>query len=170
MVRSLYEKVTAPEIAHIFKHFDKGNKGYVSKNDFLTTFNSEIRETQTQQGFQLGIEDIIKPLATRIRKYNVNVNKIFKDYDKNHNGRLSAEELANAMLTDYGIKMQEDEIKGIRDYFMNKYKSKEIPNSAFTELLNTKFEKKTDAAEARKSLYDIRNRLEVQKQTPQRLI
>lgn len=31
MVRSLYEKVTNPEIVYIFKHFDKGNKGYVSK-------------------------------------------------------------------------------------------------------------------------------------------
>jgi Ca2+-binding EF-hand superfamily protein len=47
MVKSLYEKVTAPEIAHIFRHFDKGNKGYVSKNDFLTTFSSEIREAHT---------------------------------------------------------------------------------------------------------------------------
>lgn len=70
------------------------------------------------------------------------------------------------MMTVYGIKMQEDEIKGIRDYFINKYKSKEIPKSAFIELLATKFEKKSDAAEGRKALYDIRNRLEVLKSTP----
>lgn len=35
MVRSLYEKVTKPEIMHIFLHFDKGRKGYVTKSEFL---------------------------------------------------------------------------------------------------------------------------------------
>lgn len=165
MVRSLYEKVTAPEITYIFKHFDKGNKGYVSKNDFLTTFSSEIRETSTS-GFHLSIEDIIKPLATRCHKYNVNIDRLFATIDKNHNGRMSAEELAKGMYQEYQIKMQDDEIKGISQYFINKYKSKEIPKSAFIELLQTKFEKKSDAAEARKALYDVRNKLEVQKMTP----
>lgn len=73
MVKSLYEKVTPPEIVHIFRHFDKGNKGYVSKNDFMVTFSGDIRETQSSGGFQLGIEDIIKPLQTRTRRANVNV-------------------------------------------------------------------------------------------------
>ena len=95
IIKSLYEKITAPEITYIFKHFDKGNKGYVSKNDFLTTFSSEIREQSSS--FQLSIEDIIKPLATRCHKYNVNIDKLFSGLDKNHNGRISAEELAKGL-------------------------------------------------------------------------
>lgn len=35
MVRGLYEKVTLPEIDQIFRHFDKGRKGYVTKAEFL---------------------------------------------------------------------------------------------------------------------------------------
>lgn len=166
MVKSLYEKVTAPEIVHIFRHFDKGNKGYVSKNDFMTTFSSEIRETNSSGGFQLGIEDIIKPLKTRVRRSNVNVNQLFDKYDKNRNMRLSPEELSAALMQDYQIRLQDDEVRAIRDYFMNKYKTKEISKSAFNELLSTDFKtQKCDTAEARKSLYDVRGRLEVQKTT-----
>jgi Ca2+-binding EF-hand superfamily protein len=31
MVKELYEKVTKPEILHVFHHFDKGRKGYITK-------------------------------------------------------------------------------------------------------------------------------------------
>ena len=66
--------------------------------------------------------------------------------------------------------MEADEVKIMRDYFMNKYKSKEISKTAFTELLKTKFENKHDAAEARKALYDVKHKLEVMKITPMKLI
>jgi hypothetical protein len=66
--------------------------------------------------------------------------------------------------------MEADEVKIMRDYFMNKYKSKEISKTAFTELLKTKFENKHDAAEARKALYDVKHKLEVMKMTPMKLI
>lgn len=52
--------------------------------------------------------------------------RLFDRYDKNHNGRLSAEELRDALLKDYSIRLQEDELQVIKDYFINKYKSKEI--------------------------------------------
>jgi hypothetical protein len=66
--------------------------------------------------------------------------------------------------------MEEDEVKIMRDYFLNKYKSKEISKTAFTELLKTKFERKHDVAEARKALYDVKHKLEVMKMTPMKLI
>ena len=66
--------------------------------------------------------------------------------------------------------MEADEVKIMRDYFMNKYKSKEISKTAFTELLKTKFENKHDKAEARKALYDVKHKLEVMKMTPMKLI
>ena len=31
MVKDLYEKVTKPEITYVFRHFDKGHKGYITK-------------------------------------------------------------------------------------------------------------------------------------------
>lgn len=69
MVKSLYEKAEPVEINHIFRHFDKGGKGYLSKQDFLTVISNEIRETSYQNNDSvISIEDIIKPLATRIRK------------------------------------------------------------------------------------------------------
>lgn len=40
--------------------------------------------------FVINIEDIVKPLATKVKKYNVNVAMLFEKYDKNKNGRLSA--------------------------------------------------------------------------------
>jgi Ca2+-binding EF-hand superfamily protein len=35
MVKELYEKVTKAEILHVFHHFDKGRKGYITKQDFV---------------------------------------------------------------------------------------------------------------------------------------
>lgn len=169
MVKSFSDKVTAPELNYILKHFDQGSKGYVSKSDFMSILSGEIRETATS-GFQLSIEDIIKPLATRCLKYGVNMDKLFSKIDKSHNGRVSAEELAAGLLSKFQIKLQDDEIRGIKQYFQNKHKSTDIPKSAFVDLLKTTFEKKFDAAEARKALYDIRNRLEVTKVPPQKLI
>lgn len=63
------------------------------------------------------------------------------------------------------IKLQDDEVKVIKDYFQNKFKTIQITKAAFRELLNTQFEKKSDAAEARKALYDIKHKLETTKTT-----
>lgn len=52
---------------------------------------------------------------------------------------------------------------------MNKYKAKEIAKSAFVELIQTNFERKIDQNEARKALFDIRNRLEMNKKSAQSL-
>ncbi len=77
------------------RHFDKGGKGYVTKNEFLSIFNAEIRESYSNNGtqFHFSVEDIIKPLAKRVADKHVNIGALFDKYDKNHNGRLSAEEI-----------------------------------------------------------------------------
>jgi Ca2+-binding EF-hand superfamily protein len=170
MVRGLYEKVTKPEIVQIFQQFDKGRKGYVTKSEFLQTFQSEVRETSTATYFNLNIEDIIKPLATKVKKFNVNIPLLFDKYDKNKNQRLSAEELKDALNEDHGIVLHEEEVRTVKEYFVNKYRSQQISKQAFVELLTTKFEKKSDGVEARKCLVDVRNKLEMMKKTPQRFL
>lgn len=40
MLKSLYSNVSNLELSHVFKHFDRGNKGYITKEDFLTAFNT----------------------------------------------------------------------------------------------------------------------------------
>lgn len=68
---------------------------------------SEVRELST--GHHTGIEDIIKPLATKIRKLGVNIHDLFEAYDKNKNFRLSAEELREA-LTNQGLHLDAEEV------------------------------------------------------------
>lgn len=58
------------EIYHLQKHFDRGNKGSVTKKDFLHVLQSEYIE---QKVFNLSIEDVVKPLATKARKFNANL-------------------------------------------------------------------------------------------------
>lgn len=157
MVKDLYEKVTKPEITYVFRHFDKGQKGYVTKGDFLAAFHAEVRETH--QGFQVGVEDIIKPLATKVRKLKVDVGAIFDRYDNNRNFRLSAEELRDG-LRSQGVQLQEEEVRVIRDFFVHKYRSNEISKQHFAELLATRFERKVDTIEAKKALSDTRAGLE----------
>ena len=73
--------------------------------------------------------------------------------------RLSPDELRDALFKECKIKMIDDEVKVIKDYFFNKFKSNQISKNDFEKLLNHKFEKKSDAVDARKALYEIRNKL-----------
>lgn len=98
------------------KHFDRGNKGSVTKNDFLHVISSEFIEQKT---FSLSIEDVIKPLATKARKLNANFAVMFDKYDKDKNGRLSGEELRDA-LNRNNIKMSDEDVHMIKEYFRNK--------------------------------------------------
>ncbi len=50
MVKKLYANVTGIELVQVMRHFDKGGKGYVTKNEFLATFNAEIRESHSNTG------------------------------------------------------------------------------------------------------------------------
>ena len=72
-----------------------------------------------RQVFNLSIEDVIKPLATKIKKYPRPVGEIFDKIDKNRNGKISAEELSLA-LNKAGIKVLDDDIIVIKEYFRAK--------------------------------------------------
>ena len=98
--------------------------------------------------FKISIEDIVKPLAFKILKFNVNMAKLFDTYDANKNGRLSAEELAKALLLDQKIQLSDDEIQVIKEYFKNKHNTLEIKKMDFIDLINTKFERHFDSEEA----------------------
>jgi Ca2+-binding EF-hand superfamily protein len=129
-----------------------------------------VKETNSTSYFHINIEDIIKPLATKVKKFNVNIPTLFDKYDKNKNQRLSAEELRDALNDDHGIILQDEELRTVKEYFMNKYRSQQISKQAFVELLTTKFEMKSDGVEARKCLVDVRNKLDAIKKTPQRFL
>mmetsp|Transcript_74363 Transcript_74363/g.103331 ORF Transcript_74363/g.103331 Transcript_74363/m.103331 type:complete len:89 (-) Transcript_74363:506-772(-) len=86
---------------HLFRHFDRGHKNYITKDDFLAAFESEV----TEDAFKIGIEDIIKPLATLTKIHNVNLALLFEKYDQDKNFRLSATEIADAFRIDHNIKL-----------------------------------------------------------------
>jgi hypothetical protein len=81
----------------------------------------------------------MKPLATKINRFNVNVPLLFDKYDKNKNQRLSAEELADALEKDMHIKMAVEDIAAIRNYFKNRHNSNEIDLLNFMDLIHSKF-------------------------------
>ena len=107
--------------------------------------------------FNLSIEDVIKPLATKIRKHGGNVGEIFEKIDKNRNGRISAEELSSA-LNKIGIKVLTDDIIVIKDYFRAKTQHAEVNKTEFITLMNKNYERKFDKRAAEKSLSDIRKK------------
>ena len=42
LIKSLYERVSPAELVYVFRHFDRGNKGYVSKQEFLSILNQDV--------------------------------------------------------------------------------------------------------------------------------
>jgi len=96
-----------------------------------------------QKVFNLSIEDVIKPLATKARKFNANLSLLFDKFDKNRNGRISAEELRSAMAG-AGITINDEDIMMIKDYFRAKTRSEQIGKTDFIELMNKNFERKFD--------------------------
>lgn len=79
------------------RYFDRGNKGSVTIDDFQAIINSSERPSGAQEAFSLSIEDVIKPLATKAKRYNANLGAMFEKYDTNRNNRLSADELRKAL-------------------------------------------------------------------------
>ena len=53
----------------------------------------------SQQTFNLSIEDIVKPLATKIRKFNVNLNWLFDKYDTDKRISFSNKFRTNTKVT-----------------------------------------------------------------------
>lgn len=156
MVKDFVKRISNPEVHHMFKHFDRGNKGFISRNDFVAAFTTEVKE----QSFSIQIEDIIKPLATKIKKFNVNIGDLFEKADKDKNYHISAEEMATAIVDSSGgkIRLERVEVKLIDDYFQNRFNHRQLSRAEFIELMTTKFQNKHDEAEARKSLAIIKQK------------
>ena len=97
-VKKYIEKAIDFEIEMLFKHFASDPVAELTKSltfrDFKEAFGREVRDLSSN--VSCSIEDIIKPLATKIRLFKIPVNRLFEKYDKNQNKRLSAEELAYA--------------------------------------------------------------------------
>ena len=152
MLREVEPELMPREVHHLTRHFDRGNKGSVSKTDFLKVVSSEAIERKT---FNLSIEDVIKPIATKARVFKANLYQLFTQYDTSRDNALSAEEL-RAALEKHGIPMTDEDVAMIRQYFRNKTGRDTINRQGFIELMSAQFERKCDANAARKSLYDIR--------------
>lgn len=73
MVKTILNKMADFEMEMLFKHFDASRRGAITKIEFLAAFKTEVR----QQTFQCNIEDIIKPLATKLKKFNISIGSIF---------------------------------------------------------------------------------------------
>ena len=101
---------------------------------------SDFVEKQT---FNLSIEDIIKPLASKARRFQLNLNDLFDRYDKNHNGRLDVDEL-RAALKLAKINIDDDDMQILREYFRAKDRSGKIKKADFIALMTTTFERKID--------------------------
>jgi len=106
----------------------------------LHVISSDFIEQKT---FSLSIEDVIKPLATKARRFNANIGDMFDRYDTDRNGRLSAEELRTA-LGKNNIRMSDEDVQMLKEYFRNKRRTEQISKSDFIELMNTQFERKFD--------------------------
>ena len=112
MVREIQPKATNLELSYVYKHFDRGNKGYISKEDFMTAFNATV----LQKTFALTIGDLMKPLQSEARRHNRNLGALFDKYDADGNGRLSAEELRDA-LGKNGISLSQDDVRILKEHF-----------------------------------------------------
>jgi hypothetical protein len=86
---------------------------------------------------------VIKPLATKCRRFNLNLSVQFDKYDLNRNNSLSAEEL-RAALAKNQISMTDDDVMIIKEYFLNKTRSDSITKQDFIALMNTQFDRKFD--------------------------
>mmetsp|Transcript_20144 Transcript_20144/g.14864 ORF Transcript_20144/g.14864 Transcript_20144/m.14864 type:complete len:171 (+) Transcript_20144:460-972(+) len=129
-VRFYHEKVEEHELDTFLRHFDPIGKGFITKDDFVQAFGRAVRE----QVFQISIEDIIKPLQTKIKKFNVNVPTLFDKYDANRNGKISTDEIVKAIQKDMKIKLEDDEVVVIKEFIKNKFRSNEIRRTEFVEL------------------------------------
>ena len=115
-----------------------------------------------QKTFSLSIEDVIKPLASKARKLKAGVGALFDGIDTNRNGLISAEELRDGLVK-AGIRMSDDDVAMIKEYFRAKTRREQIGKQDFLALLGTTFERKFDQAAARKSLSDIKMKAEEMK-------
>lgn len=163
-VKKYIDKAVDHEITSLFRHFAGANTvagltEQLTQQDFINSFGRDVADLSST--VSCSIEDIIKPLQTKINKFKVNVSELFEKYDRNKNKRLSAEELAAALQKDMKINLAEDEVQAIKEYFKNRHSTLEIGELDFISLLQMKFQRLFDEGEAKRALGIIKQRVYV---------
>lgn len=72
IARALIDKLADFEIDSVFKELSKGAE-VIGRDDFLDRFGRDEQEKQ----FETGIEDILKPLGTFMKRKQLSVLKLF---------------------------------------------------------------------------------------------
>ena len=129
----------------------------MTKADFLHVLQSEFVEKKI---FDLSIEDVIKPMATLARKYGKDLGELFGKIDSSNDGMISAEELADHVKRAVGMILRPEDIQMMKDYFKAKSRSEKINRTDFLKLFSRDFERNYSEPAAKKSLSDIKNRVE----------
>lgn len=75
------DKLAAFEIESIFGELDRTRNGAIPKEQFLQWFSQDEQE----KIFQIGIEDIIKPLVTYMKVKSMTAADLFERFDQDRN-------------------------------------------------------------------------------------
>ena len=152
---SLIDKLAEFEIASIFKELDRQNTGAIPKAQFLDWFGFDEQEKL----FQTGIEDIIKPLVTCLKRAKRSAVDVFKEYDQDKNQLMSATELQAALKDILHFEMSQEEVKTMHEFFRAKFRRSEVRKAEFVELLEKQPVGKSDPKAAKGALAAVRKQL-----------
>jgi hypothetical protein len=127
--KKLISDLAVYEIDSVFSELNHKN----AARDSLSTQDLYVKFSHLEQErhFKAGIEDILKPLQTMMkRKTGGNplkiADKLFDQYDTNNNKSLDAGELSQAISDNLGYSLTKDEQATLTEFFKNKYRRSEI--------------------------------------------
>lgn len=158
IVRALIDKLADFEIDSVFKELVKPGVDTIAREDFLDIFGRDEQEKQ----FQTGIEDILKPLGTYMRKQQISLFALFREHDQDRNMMMSAEELAAAIQATLKYELTQEEVHIMRDFFKARFRRAEVNRAQFDDILNTPWVRKWEPKPARAALKAINSKLKEQ--------
>lgn len=158
IVRALIDKLADFEIDSVFRELAKSGADTIARDDFLDIFGRDEQEKQ----FQTGIEDILKPLGTYMRKQQLSLIALFREHDQDRNMMMSAEELAAAIRATLKYELTQEEVHIMRDFFRARFRRAEVNRAQFDDILNTPWVRKWEAKPARAALGAIKSKLKEQ--------
>lgn len=160
------DKLADFEIQSIFGELDRMRNGSIPKDQFLQWFSQDEQE----KIFQIGIEDIIKPLVTYMKKSNMSAADLFERYDQDRNQMMSASELKVALKELLQFDMSPEEVKTMHEFFRAKYRRSEIRKAEFTQLLAQQPVRKYDSNLAKSALSKVKLELRKTNRTAEQLL
>lgn len=122
------------EIQSVFKKFDNNGDGNVSYDEFYGVLQYASAEDSK---FKPNIEKakkIINELKRIIHSNKLNLNQIFKNFDKSKDGNLNLQEFSKMVLV-IDKRLPQNEIKDVFDLF-NQDGGNEITFKEFSQTLN----------------------------------